>query len=85
MDSQTPCSEENAGHLSASEDSRRRFLKAGLVVAPLLITLAARPIQAQSGFVAGSLGTHGSGVGSGVAGEDLVPLGAGDPNEFGAL
>jgi hypothetical protein len=64
-----------------SYDGRRRFLKAGLVAAPLLMTLAARPAQAESVMVAGTLGAYGYGIDD----EDLAPLGADDTDAFGAL
>jgi len=61
------------------QESRRRFLKTGLVAAPLLMTLAARPAQAQD-LLAGSLGAYGYGID-----DETGPLGAGDTDAFGAL
>jgi len=44
------------------ESDRRRFLKAGLAVAPLIVTLTARPAAGQDGFTAGSMGNYASGA-----------------------
>lgn len=64
------------------QQSRRRFLKTGLVAAPLLMTLAARPAHAQE-IVTGSLGT--STAGSSIDDSEFAPLGADDTDAFGAL
>lgn len=63
------------------QESRRRFLKAGVVAAPLLMTLAARPARAQE-VATGSLGVNGSGVAtSGPA----APTGATGTDSFSTL
>ena len=41
------------------DEERRKLLKRGLIAAPLLVTLAARPVQAQA---MGSLGAYGYGT-----------------------
>jgi hypothetical protein len=43
------------------DDSRRRFIKAGLATAPVIVTLSARPAWAQEIVTNGSLGAYGSG------------------------
>jgi len=65
-----------------SLESRRRFLKTGLVAAPLLVTLAARPAHAQE-VVAGSLGS--STAGSAIEDDQFAPLGADDTDALGVL
>jgi hypothetical protein len=42
------------------DNSKRRFIKAGLVTAPVIVTLSARPAWAQEP-VNGTLGNYGSG------------------------
>jgi hypothetical protein len=66
-----------------SVESRRRFLTKGLVAGPLLVTLAARPVQAGLGVANGSLGALGSGDVSGLVDDQLDPLDSGDPDEVG--
>ena len=63
-----------------AQESRRRFLKVGLVAAPLLMTLAARPAQAQD-VVTGSLGAYGYNT----TDDEFAPLGVDDTDAFGAL
>jgi len=67
---------------SESDDARRSFLKKGLIAAPLLVTLAARPAQAQE-VITGSLGAYGYGIDD--EGTGGGPLGASDTDGFGAL
>jgi hypothetical protein len=67
-----------------SLESRRRFLKVGLVAAPLLMTLAARPARAQE-VAAGSLGSSNAG-GSSIEEEQQVgPAGVDNTDAFGVL
>jgi hypothetical protein len=73
---------ENGDRSEATRESRRRFLRSGLVAAPLLMTLAARPAHAQE-IVTGSLGT--STAGSSIDDVEFEPLGADDNDAFGAL
>lgn len=65
----------------STQESRRRFLKSGLVAAPILMTLAARPAQAQE-VITGSLGAYGYGIDQT---DDFEPLGADDTDGFGVL
>jgi hypothetical protein len=63
-------------------ESRRRFLKVGLVAAPLLMSLAARPARAQE-VAGGSLGSYG---GSSIDAEPQVgPAGVDNTDAFGVL
>lgn len=56
----TPPSNEDTGQQAATDQERRKFLVAGLVAAPLLVTLSARPAWARQD---GSLGNYASSTG----------------------
>ena len=51
---------------SAPDESRRKLIQRGLAIAPLIVTLAARPVRAQA---MGSLGAYEYGTG----GEEEIP------------
>jgi hypothetical protein len=55
------------------DDSRRRFIKAGLRTAPVIVTLSARPAWAQEIVTNGTLGNYGS-SGEGLTGTQQDPF-----------
>jgi hypothetical protein len=65
-------------------ESRRRFLKVGLVAAPLLMTLAARPARAQE-VAGGTLGSSNVGGSSIDAEPQVGPAGVDNTDAFGVL
>ncbi len=57
------------------DESRRKLIIRGLVAAPLLLTLAARPVRAQA---SGSLGVYDYGTGETDCDDDLLDPGSED-------
>lgn len=73
-----------AGETNTATKSRRKLVKAGLVAAPLLVTLRSRPLYAQSslGSLGISYGLYTPSGGAGVVNEDYDPnADPNDPNE----